>query len=451
MPDRSGGRTALRLSLQFALLYAALSALVFAGAYVLLRSETRDWVEDRMEGDAATLVRLAAEDGPDAVRGAVAALARVSHEAERIWLLTDRSGARLAGNVGGVPRDVPLYLPAARLTLPPAATDEVTGYWMRRDEIGELVLIQGTGDHVVLEIVEALPISLGLGLIALLGAGTLTGFRVGRLTGDRVAAVSRALTSAAGGALDARVPDSVARVPDEIGQVATEVNVALGAIEALAEAQETVTAQVAHDLRTPMQHLRQRIERLDGIGEGDRDGLLADVDGILRTFRALLALAEISAQPALHAAAPLDLGQLLREIAETFEPVLEDAGLALALDLPEPGPSLRGDRDLLVQMAANLIENAVTYATGATRLKIAAGREGAFTIMRVTDDGPGIPPQEAEAVFRRFHRLDPARRTGGAGLGLPLVRAIARLHGGEARVLSEAGGMAVEVRLGSDG
>lgn len=451
MPERgqarAGRRTALRLSLQFALLYAALSALVFVGAYMLSRYEARDWVEDRMRDDAGTLARLAEAEGSDALRDAVAALARMDFEAERIWRLTDADGTPLVGNVDGLPDDPPRYVSVEGLTLPPEAEDEASGYWTRRDEIGDLILIQGTSDHVVFEIVEALAVALGLGFVALMGAGIAAGVRVGRLTGDRVAAVSRALTAAAGGAMDARVPDRVARAPDEIGQVAAEVNAALAEIADLMEAQETVTAQVAHDLRTPMQRLRQRIERLDGIGEADREGLLADVDGILRTFRALLALAEISAQPALHAAAPLDLGQLLREVAETYEPVLEDAGMALALDLPEAGPSLRGDRDLLVQMAANLIENAVAHATGASHMTITASRDGGAAILRVADDGPGIPPEEAEAVFRRFHRLDPARRTGGAGLGLPLVRAIARLHGGEARIAPQEGGAAVEVRM----
>ena len=446
---RAGRRTSLRLSLQFALLYALLSALVFAGAYALTRYETRDWVEDRMRSDARDLTRLADEEGPNALVAAVAALSRIGYEAERVFHLSGPDGRRIAGNVDGLPPDVPRYLSAEGLTLPSGADDEVSGYWMRQDSIGDLMLVQGTSDHVVFEILEALVIALGLGFVVLLAVGTAAGVRVGRLTGDRVGAISDALAAAAGGDLAARVPERVVRSGDDLGRVAADVNTALAEIADLMEAQEAVTAQVAHDLRTPMQRLRQRIERLDGADADARDAALAEIEGILRTFRALLSIAEIGTRMAPSNAEPLDLGQLLREIVETYDPVAEDADLALALDLPETGPSLRGDRDLLVQLTANLVENAITHASGATRLTLSARGDGGTVVLIAQDDGPGIPVDQAEAVFRRFHRLDSARTTGGSGLGLSLVRAIARLHGGEARIVPEAdGGAAVEVRLG---
>ena len=446
---RTGRSTSLRLSLQFALLYALLSALVFAGAYALTRYETRDWVEDRMRSDARDLTRLAEEEGPGALVAAVAALSRVNYEAERVYHLAGADGERAAGNVDGLPPNMPRYLAAEGLTLPSGADDEVSGYWTRQDRIGDLVLVQGTSDHVVFEILEALVITLGLGFIVILAVGTAAGVRVGRLTGDRVGAISDALAAAAAGDLAARVPERVARSGDDLGRVAADVNAALAEIADLMEAQEAVTAQVAHDLRTPMQRLRQRIECLEGSDPDARDAALIEIEGILRTFRALLSIAEIGTRMAPSSAEPLNFGQLVREIAETYEPVAEDANLALALDLPETGPSLRGDRDLLVQLVANLVENAITHATGATRLALSARGEGGMVVLIARDDGPGIPVDQAEAVFRRFHRLDAARTTGGSGLGLSLVRAIARLHGGEARIVPEAGGGAtVEVRLG---
>ena len=163
--------------------------------------------------------------------------------------------------------------------------------------------------------------------------------RVGRLTGDRVGAISDALAAAAGGDLGARVPGCVVRSGDDLGRVAADVNIALTEIADLMEAQEAVTARVAHDLRTPMQRLRQRIERLDGGDADARDAALVEIEGILRTFRALLSIAEIGTRMAPSNAEPLDLGQLLREIVETYEPVAEDANLALALDLPRRAPA----------------------------------------------------------------------------------------------------------------
>lgn len=439
--------TALRLSLQFALLYGVLSALIFAGAYALARYEVHEWIDDRMRSDAGDLAQVQATDGSAAVVGLVGAMAQVNFAGGRVFFLTDNAGNRLAGNLGAVPDDISRFLPVAALQIDEDADDEVSGYWMRRDDLGDLTLYQGTSDHVIYEITEALLAALALGFVALLLIGTLVGIRVGRLTGDRVGAISDALAAAGRGNMEARVPPRISRPGDDLGQVATSVNKALAQITDLMEAQEMVTAEVAHNLRTPMQRLRQRIERLPGVAPDDRAAALHEIDDILRTFRALLSLAELDGRKNRPEAAPLDFGALVRDVAETYAPVTEDAGMALALDLPDIGPTLRGDRALLVQMLANLIENAIHHARGATWVRISVQKDEDHITLAVQDDGPGIPADQTEAVFRRLHRVEPSGAGSGAGLGLAMVRAIARVHGGDARAQDAPDGASLEIWL----
>lgn len=444
---RLRGAMALRLSLQFALLYGVLSALIFAGAYLLARYEVHDWINDQMRSDAADLAQIQSEDGNAAVVALVEAMARINFESGRIFLLADAAGNRLAGNLGKIPADISDFILARDLDVGTRADDELSGYWMRRYEFGDLTLYQGTSDHVIFEITEALLVALVAGFVALLLIGTVVGIRVGRLTGDRVSAISAALAAAGRGDMRTRVPSGISRPGDDLGQVAANVNAALEQITDLMEAQEMVTAEVAHNLRTPMQRLRQRIDRLPGIAADDRAAALHEIDEILRTFRALLSIAELDGRKARPEAAPLDFGALVRDVAETYGPVTEDVGIDLVVDLPDIGPTLRGDRALLVQMLANLIENAVHHAKGATFLRLSIRKDDAQITILAADDGPGIPGNETEAVFRRLHRVDPTSAAFGIGLGLAMVRAIARVHGGDARALVVDGGARIEIWL----
>ncbi|WP_160116516.1 HAMP domain-containing sensor histidine kinase [Ruegeria sp. AU67] len=311
---------------------------------------------------------------------------------------------------------------------------------MRSDQIGSFTLIQGTSDHVVSEILEALVISLGIGILVI-----LVGVRVGRLTGDKVNAISKALDEAAQGTLEARVPLPEKIVRDDLGRLAEEVNRTLTEVETLLEAQETITVQVAHDLRTPMQRLRVRIEQLEGVSQEALEAALSEIDRILRTFRGLLSIAELGTRKSLSNAAPLDVNQVLRDVVEAYHPLFEDAGTSIELNLPKVGPTIRGDRDLLVQMSANIFENTLTHASDASQVVVEVRQDSSGVSIKIQDDGPGIPNNETETVFRRFHRVDPARPAGGSGLGLALVRTIARLHGGNARVVPSNGGFCIEV------
>jgi signal transduction histidine kinase len=252
----------------------------------------------------------------------------------------------------------------------------------------------------------------------------------------RVEQVNRTAERVMRGNLSDRVP--LKGTTDEFDQLAANLNNMLDQIERLMAGMREVSDNVAHDLRTPLARLRARLE-LSLIGSQDAKepeegaqteavrAAIDEADRLLATFNALLNIAEAESGARRSPAEPLDLAQTARAAAELYEPVAEEKGCALKLDV-EPGIMIRGDRHLLSQAVANLLDNALKYGGG--EVKLSAHQHDGRAALEVSDTGPGIPETEREAVFDRFVRLEPSRSTPGNGLGLSLVRAVARLHNG---------------------
>lgn len=281
------------------------------------------------------------------------------------------------------------------------------------------------------------------------GAAALLALILGFVAAGRMA---RRLASASAAARDVMEGDLTRRLPlsgrdDEFDQLTETFNVLLGRIETLMIAQRQVTDDIAHDLRSPLSRLRQLLEgALAGPRDpaGDAEVLeraMAELDGVLASFSALLRIARAESGVLRQGFSVLDLSALVEGCAEIYAPVAEDAGKALHTQIA-PGVTLMGDAALLRQAVVNLIENAVNH--GGTRLTL---RLLAERIIEVEDDGPGIPAGEREAAMRRFHRLDRSRSTPGTGLGLALVAAAARAHGGVLTLEDGASGTGLKARL----
>uniref|UniRef100_UPI00258C8D2F sensor histidine kinase n=1 Tax=uncultured Methylobacterium sp. TaxID=157278 RepID=UPI00258C8D2F len=249
----------------------------------------------------------------------------------------------------------------------------------------------------------------------------------------RLATTEVAVAEVMRGDLGRRLP--VGRANDEFDRLAGTVNRMLDEIEHLVHEVQSVGDAVAHDLRTPLTRLRARLERsreqATSVAElhAAIDQGLAWIDQTLAMVTAVLRIGEIEHGRRRAGFAPVDLGEVVREAAEFFEPVAEDKDVALALAVDSGLPPVEGDRDLLFEAVSNLIDNAVKFtpASGTVRVAYAASEAGRAVV--VSDTGPGIPEAERAQVFRRFYRAEPARHTPGHGLGLGLVAAIARMHG----------------------
>jgi signal transduction histidine kinase len=228
---------------------------------------------------------------------------------------------------------------------------------------------------------------------------------------------------------------------DEFDRLGATINLLLGRIEALVAAQRQVTDDIAHDLRTPLSHLRQRLEAAAAAPRIDPaviEAAIGDLDAVLASFAALLRISRVESGAGRAGFAAVDLSALATTMAETYGAVAEEAGRALEARIA-PGGVVQGDAALLRQALANLLDNAMLHGAGVVRLKLSHG--GA---LMVADDGPGIPEGEREAVLRRFHRLEVAQGRPGSGLGLALVAATARMHGARLVLGGEQG---LEVRL----
>ena len=244
--------------------------------------------------------------------------------------------------------------------------------------------------------------------VAALVAGTLAllvGFAAARTLERRLARVSDAAAAVMAGDLTRRLPETGRG--DEFDRLVGTTNAVLARVETLVAAQRQVTDDIAHDLRSPLSRLRQRLE-------------------------AALARARDPAA---------DLSALVGAMAETYAAVAEEGGRTLTAEVA-PGVMVSGDAALLRQALANLLDNSIVHGAGRIALRLRAG-----PVIEVADDGPGIPSDQREAVTRRFHRLDSSRNTPGTGLGLALVAATARLHGGQFRIENGLGGRGITAQL----
>jgi signal transduction histidine kinase len=280
-------------------------------------------------------------------------------------------------------------------------------------------------------------------LVAALGAGILAlllGFVAARALERRLASVSDVARLVTAGDLSHRLPQSGRG--DEFDRLVATVNAMLERIEALMAAQRQVTDDIAHDLRGPLQRLRQMLE-----GAGDDpvlDAAIAELDTVLETFAALLRIARAEAGAGIRE--DLDLSALVSKVAEAFAPVAEDAGRPFLIEVT-PGLRLRGDPALLQRMLANLLDNAMVHGAGAIKVTLSEG-----PVLVVADEGPGVPPADQEAVLRRFVRLDRSRGTAGTGLGLALVKAAAEAHQGTVELRpARPGGEGLAVRIDLSG
>lgn len=275
--------------------------------------------------------------------------------------------------------------------------------------------------------------------------GVAGGFALSRDVHRRLSAISNTAEAIIDGDLSRRVPVRGSR--DDLDRLAETINRMLDRITALMESLRQVSNDIAHDLRTPLTRLRQRLEA-GLVREAERgeamEGALGDLDTILDTFAALLRIAQVEGGARRAAFRATDLAQLAGTVVEAFAPSAEDRRQILRLE-GEPSLMIDGDPELLTQMLVNLVENALRHAGEGVIIRVGVGRAQGTPALWVVDDGPGVPAAERGRLFDRFYRLERSRSAPGSGLGLALVAAVARLHGAEVRLHDARPGLEARV------
>ena len=288
--------------------------------------------------------------------------------------------------------------------------------------------------------------------------GIAGGFFVARRVLRRVDAMTETSRTIMAGDLSGRLP--VARSDDELDRLAVNLNVMLDRIEALMRGFKEVSDNIAHDLKTPLTRLRNRSEEALRMGKNETDyraaleATIDESDELIRTFNALLMIARTESGGASTHMADFDATEIVHGVGELYDPLADEKGIALTIDAAEPVP-VRGNRELVTQALANLVDNAIKYAARpygeadgrSPSIVVTAGQEGDKVLLTVADNGPGIAEIDRGRVVERFVRLERSRSEPGSGLGLSLVSAVAQLHGGELRLSDNEPGLKAVLAL----
>jgi signal transduction histidine kinase len=450
--------TAFRLSLAYLITFLA-----FAGVtLVYVAWNARQLLDDQIRSTIAAEVNgLAEQYRAGNIRRLIFVIERRSREPGAfLYLLTTPQGERLAGNVTSIPPQF-LERPGDREIQYNRGDDgspHIHRALVRVDILpgGFRVLVGRDVEELDrLRAVIRRAILWSLGLVVILGL--FGGIFIARRVLGRVEAMSETTRRIMAGDLRERLP--VGAAGDEFDRLAGNLNTMLDRIGELMAGLREVSDNIAHDLKTPLTRLRNKAEEAlrDGDPGGNRaalEGTIEEADNLIRVFNALLMIARLEAGQSAQPFAPVDLGEVAREVAELYEPLVEEEGGTLVLDLAS-GQCTTGSRELIGQALSNLLDNALKYgradAAAPLDLRLAVRPAEGRIELSVADRGPGIPADQRERVLERFARLEGARTRPGFGLGLSLVAAVARLHGGAVRLSDNEPGLKVALVLPAGG
>ncbi|MGD0025205.1 MAG: ATP-binding protein [Xanthobacteraceae bacterium] len=437
--------TAFKLTLVYLLIFAVFAASLLGYFALNTRRLITEQITSTVNGEINGLTEQYTEGG---IRRLVIVVdLRSRRPGSSLYLVTTPTGEGLAGNVGSLESGVldhPGWLETdyRRLDAPEGAEHRALVEVVQLSGGFRLLVGRDLEERERLYDIISNAGRWSFALVVVLGLAG--GFFVSRRVLSRIDAMTGTAQTIMAGDLAGRLP--VAGTGDELDRLADHVNAMLERIEALMRGLKEVSDNIAHDLKTPLTRLRNRCEQALRGSAGDTDyraaleSTIAESDELIRTFDALLMIARAESGHARDNMTEFDAAEIARDIGELYEPLADEKGLALKVDAPTAAP-VRGNRELVSQALANLVDNAIKYAGPDGKLNgepaeivVKAGSEGDRITLTVADRGPGIAEADRGRVVERFVRLEQSRSEPGSGLGLSLASAVARLHGGELKL-----------------
>jgi len=442
-------KVALLYIIAFGAVVLALFSYVYLAtdAYVLSRSDRA------IDADRADLAGAYQENGQAGLRAAINRLQAEKARADAVYLLADPSLHRVAGNLPAWPNSLRgaagrVNFPASDRTLSAFERPEMRASFETLPDGSHLLVGRNVGD--LNQFMGSIHLALGLVILLVFIIAAVASVAVTKRTVGRIESINATTLAIMQSGLGKRVPLRGTR--DEWDQLAGNLNTMLDRIEALVTEVKQVTDNVAHDLRTPLARVRGRLEKASF---GPRDfradqalinESMADIDDVLHMFASVTRISQVETTDRTAAFCKTDLVEIADRVVELFDAAAEIKHVDLAVT-GDRSSFVTGDRDLLFDALANLVDNAIKHGREGGRVRVDIKRHNDQAVLCVSDDGPGIPEQEHQKVFRRFYRLERSRCTPGNGLGMSLVAAVARLHDAPIRLLSDEPGLKVEMRF----
>lgn len=450
--------TAFRLTLVYLIVFALFAAFLL-GYFAL---NTRRMITEQITNTVDTEINgLSEQYNQGGIRRLVVIIENRSRRpGSSLYLVTTPTGEGLAGNVGSIEPGVldepgwsetayrrleeegPEHHALVRVFQLPGGFRLLVGRDLdERERMFEIIATAGRWS-------VAMVVVLGI-------AG---GVFVSRRVLNRVDAMTDTARTIMAGNLSGRLP--VIGTGDEFDRLASNLNAMLTRIESLMRGLKEVSDNVAHDLKTPLTRLRNRCEEALRLAKSETDyrsaleATIEESEGLIRTFDALLMIARAESGEAREGMVEFDAAEIARDVSELYEPLADDKGLSLQVEASVPA-HVKGNRELVSQALANLVDNAIKYAAtnspllngAASEVVVSAGTEGDRILLTVRDKGPGIPTADRPRAVERFVRLEQSRSKPGSGLGLSLAAAVARLHGGELRLEDNGPGLKAVIAL----
>jgi signal transduction histidine kinase len=451
--------TAFRLTLVYLIVFALFAAFLL-GYFAL---NTRRLITEQITGTVDSEITVLTEQyNLGGIRRLVVIIEnRARRPGSSLYLVTTPTGEGLAGNVGSIEPgvlDKPGWFETAyrrleepegqehhalvRVTQLPSGFRLLVGRDLdERERMYEIIATAGRWSVAIVMVL-----------------GIAGGVFVSRRVLNRVDAMTDTARTIMAGNLAGRLP--VIGTGDEFDRLASNLNDMLERIEGLMHGLKEVSDNVAHDLKTPLTRLRNRCEEALRLAKSEPDyraaleATIEESEGLIRTFDALLMIARAESGEAREDMTEFDAAEIARDVTELYEPLADEKGLSLHVETSPPA-RVKGNRELVSQALANLVDNAIKYAAASKPLLnatpaevvVSAGAEGDCILLTVSDQGPGIPLADRPRVVERFVRLEQSRSKPGSGLGLSLAAAVARLHGGELRLEDNQPGLKAVIAL----